>query len=86
MEFSTLYSDSGVLAIHVPYLAYTLQPNTAYDWNYTTTPQSGLNGRTIPYPRGRVLGGSSSIRGSISLLIIEIRLLTLIARYHGLDA
>ncbi|KAI0800026.1 alcohol oxidase [Fomes fomentarius] len=58
-------TDKNVTAIEVPYLAYQLQPNTAYNWNYTTTPQPGLNGRTVAYPRGRVLGGSSSINGMI---------------------
>ncbi|PIL23708.1 hypothetical protein GSI_13457 [Ganoderma sinense ZZ0214-1] len=53
--------DDGVLAIEVPLLATGLQPNTVYDWNYTTTPQPGLDGRDVVYPRGRVLGGSSSI-------------------------
>jgi choline dehydrogenase-like flavoprotein len=33
---------------------------TPYDWNYTVAAQTGLNGRTFPYPRGRLLGGSSS--------------------------
>ncbi|KAI0717830.1 aryl-alcohol-oxidase from pleurotus Eryingii [Cerioporus squamosus] len=54
-------SDEGVLAIEVPFLASQLQPNTPYDWNYTTTPQQGLNGRAISYARGHVLGGSSSL-------------------------
>src|SRR4051794_20514389 len=31
------------------------------DWRYATAPQSGLGGRGIPYPRGKVLGGSSAI-------------------------
>ena len=31
------------------------------DWRYTTVPQPGLGGAAIPYPRGRVLGGSSAI-------------------------
>jgi choline dehydrogenase len=31
------------------------------DWRYTTVPQHGLGGAEIPYPRGRVLGGSSAI-------------------------
>ncbi len=34
---------------------------TDYDWQYTTTAQTGLNGRTIYQPRGRVVGGSSAI-------------------------
>ncbi|KAI0357960.1 alcohol oxidase [Trametes cingulata] len=47
--------------LEIPFLASQLQPNTAFDWNYTTVPQSGLGGRTVAYPRGRVLGGSTSI-------------------------
>ena len=31
------------------------------DWRYSTVPQPGLGGAAIPYPRGRVLGGSSAI-------------------------
>ena len=34
---------------------------SAVDWRYVTTPQSGLGGRVVPYPRGKVLGGSSAI-------------------------
>ncbi len=34
---------------------------SAVDWRYTTTAQSGLDGRIVPYPRGKVLGGSSAI-------------------------
>lgn len=58
------FSDEGVVGIQVPLLATKLQPNTLYDWNYTTTPQAGLDGRDVVYPRGRVLGGSSSISES----------------------
>lgn len=32
-----------------------------YDWNYESTPQPGLDGRTIYWPRGKVLGGSSAM-------------------------
>jgi choline dehydrogenase len=35
--------------------------NTEYDWKYVTTPQAGLNQRTTPWARGKVLGGSSSV-------------------------
>lgn len=31
------------------------------DWNFTTTPVEGLNNRVLEYPRGFVLGGSTSI-------------------------
>ncbi|KIJ23404.1 GMC oxidoreductase [Sphaerobolus stellatus SS14] len=37
---------------------------TQFDWNFTTIEQAGLNGRTIPYSRGFVLGGSSSLSKS----------------------
>ncbi len=61
----SLYSNEGVLASQIPFLAPTLTPNTLYDWNYTTTAQSGFNGRSVPYPRGRILGGSSSVSKSL---------------------
>jgi choline dehydrogenase len=38
---------------------------TAYDWNYRTVPQRRAGGRTVYWPRGRVLGGSSSINAMI---------------------
>ena len=53
-------SNEGALDSIVPGLAFGLA-NTIYDWNFTTTPQSGLNGRTLSYERGHVLGGSSSV-------------------------
>ena len=31
------------------------------DWRYSTIPQAGLAGRAVPYPRGKVVGGSSAI-------------------------
>ncbi|MEX3853889.1 GMC family oxidoreductase [Paraburkholderia sp. BR10923] len=51
--------------IHVPvgYLYCIGNPRT--DWLYKTQAEPGLNGRTLSYPRGRVLGGSSSINGMI---------------------
>jgi choline dehydrogenase len=35
------------------------------NWNYECVPQAGLNGRTMYFPRGKVLGGSSSINGQV---------------------
>jgi choline dehydrogenase len=51
--------------IHVPvgYLYCIGNPRT--DWLYKTQAEPGLNGRALSYPRGRVLGGSSSINGMI---------------------
>jgi choline dehydrogenase len=37
------------------------------DWGYSTVPQPGLGGAVIPYPRGRVLGGSSAINAMFHL-------------------
>ena len=39
--------------------------NPKVDWGFKTEPESGLNGRAIDYPRGKVLGGCSSINGMI---------------------
>ncbi|SAK44081.1 GMC oxidoreductase [Caballeronia temeraria] len=51
--------------IHIPvgYLYCIGNPRT--DWLYKTQPEPGLNGRKLSYPRGRVLGGCSSINGMI---------------------
>jgi len=51
--------------IHIPvgYLYCIGNPRT--DWCYSTEPDAGLNGRTLRYPRGKVLGGCSSINGMI---------------------
>jgi choline dehydrogenase len=51
--------------IHIPvgYLYCIGNPRT--DWLYFTEPDPGLNGRALRYPRGKVLGGSSSINGMI---------------------
>ena len=51
--------------IHIPvgYLYCIGNPRT--DWLYQTEATPGLNGRTLKYPRGKVLGGCSSINGMI---------------------
>src|SRR4051812_30539079 len=36
-----------------------------YDWDYQTESQPGANGRSLYWPRGRTLGGSSSLNGMI---------------------
>lgn len=53
------------LWIHIPvgYLYCINNPRT--DWLYRTEAEAGLNGRSLIYPRGKVLGGSSSINGMI---------------------
>jgi choline dehydrogenase len=51
--------------IHIPvgYLRCIGNPRT--DWRFRTEREPGLNGRDLLYPRGKVLGGSSSINGMI---------------------
>src|SRR4249920_314225 len=53
------------LWIHIPvgYLYCIGNPRT--DWLFQTEPDPGLNGRRLRYPRGKVLGGCSSINGMI---------------------
>ncbi|KAH9477942.1 Pyranose dehydrogenase 1 [Psilocybe cubensis] len=55
-------TNVGVLNAIVPGLFGPLQ-RSIYDWNYTTVPGTGINNRTLNYPRGHILGGSSSING-----------------------
>ena len=51
--------------IHIPvgYLYCINNPRT--DWQFSTEPEIGLNGRSLLYPRGKTLGGCSSINGMI---------------------
>jgi len=49
--------------IHIPVGYFKTMGNPKTDWCYKTEPDPGLNGRSISWPRGRVLGGSSSING-----------------------
>ncbi|KAJ6518186.1 alcohol oxidase [Mycena vitilis] len=58
-------SNANVLNIIVPFYSSRAEGNNPQDWNYTTTPQAGLNGRSISYPRGFVLGGSSSVNSMV---------------------
>lgn len=74
-------SNEGIEDAIVPMFGPDMTPNKPWDWNYTVTPQVALNNRTFPYPRGKLLGGSSSVSeylpnfpGSPQDLIIHIRL------------
>lgn len=49
--------------IHVPVGYFKTMGNPRTDWCYETEADPGLNGRKLKWPRGRVLGGSSSING-----------------------
>ena len=51
--------------IHIPVGYLYCMGNPRTDWCYETEADDGLNGRKLGYPRGRVLGGCSSINGMI---------------------
>ena len=49
--------------IHIPSAFVFLISNRSVDWMYETEPEPGLLNRRIPWPRGKMLGGSSSMNG-----------------------
>ncbi len=49
--------------IHIPVGYYKTMHNPKTDWCYKTEPDETMENRSIPYPRGKTLGGSSSING-----------------------
>lgn len=51
--------------IHIPVGYLYCIGNARTDWLYYTEPDAGLNGRKLRYPRGKALGGCSSINGMI---------------------
>lgn len=53
--------------IHIPVGYFKTMHNPKTDWCYQTEPDPGLNHRSISWPRGKVLGGSSSINGLLYL-------------------
>ncbi|MEX3073540.1 GMC family oxidoreductase [Vibrio alginolyticus] len=52
--------DNSVV-IHAPIGAVAMMPTKLHNWAFETVPQAGLNGRKGYQPRGKTLGGSSSI-------------------------
>ena len=63
-DISVLLFEAGhpddKLELHVP-AAFSKLFRGDYDWNYDTVPQPHLDGRTVYWPRGKTLGGSSSL-------------------------
>jgi choline dehydrogenase len=57
----------GALMMTIPAGVYDVYQNPRFNWNYESEPQVDLNGRRISVPRGRVLGGSSSINAMVYL-------------------
>src|SRR5262245_26890637 len=53
---------------HVPVGYLFAIGNPRADWLLKTEPEPGLNGRSLDYPRGKVIGGSSAINGMIYML------------------
>jgi choline dehydrogenase-like flavoprotein len=51
--------------VHIPVGYLYCFGNPRVDWGYVTAEEQGLNGRSLAYPRGKVLGGCSSINGMI---------------------
>ena len=49
--------------IHIPLMAGLVYFMRSINWGYETEPEPHLDGRRIPWPRGRVLGGTSAING-----------------------
>ena len=49
--------------IHIPVGYFKTMHHPKTDWCYRTEPEPALNGRSLDWPRGKVLGGSSSING-----------------------
>ncbi|HLI13630.1 MAG TPA: GMC family oxidoreductase N-terminal domain-containing protein, partial [Alphaproteobacteria bacterium] len=68
-EVSVLLLEAGgkdnYIWIHIPIGYLYTQGNPRTDWCFKTEPEEGLGGRALNYPRGRVLGGCSSINGMI---------------------
>jgi choline dehydrogenase len=51
--------------IHIPAGALHLRANPLVNWNYYTEPEPAIGNRALHWPRGRVLGGTSSINGML---------------------
>src|SRR5450755_3825222 len=52
---------------HIPVGYLFAIGNPRSDWMFRTEPEAGLNGRSLAYPRGKVIGGSSAINAMISM-------------------
>ena len=68
-EFDVLLLEAGPpdrnLMIHIPAGVYSAYRNPSINWNYFSAAEPSLNKRAVWTPRGRVLGGSSSINSMV---------------------
>ena len=66
---SVLLIEAGPMdnypSIKMPLGASSLFKNKKYSWCYETEPEPNLNHRAINWPRGKTIGGSSSINGMV---------------------
>jgi choline dehydrogenase len=53
------------IRFHIPTAGMTMRSNPKASWMYVSEPEEGLDGRKLPVPRGRVMGGSSAINGTV---------------------
>jgi choline dehydrogenase-like flavoprotein len=57
--------EAGPAAFHEPIIdipgKFGESLGSKYDWKFETTPQAGIGGRTLAFPRGKVLGGTSAM-------------------------
>jgi choline dehydrogenase len=59
--------DDNWIWFHIPVGYLFAIGNPRSDWMFKTDPEAGLNGRSLAYPRGKVIGGSSAINAMISM-------------------
>jgi choline dehydrogenase-like flavoprotein len=59
--------DDNWIWFHIPVGYLFAIGNPRSDWMFRTEPEAGLNGRSLAYPRGKVIGGSSAINAMISM-------------------
>lgn len=57
--------DDNYIWVHIPVGYLYCMGNPRTDWGFHTARDPGLNGRSLMYPRGKVIGGCSSINGMI---------------------
>ncbi|MCZ6511794.1 MAG: GMC family oxidoreductase N-terminal domain-containing protein [Alphaproteobacteria bacterium] len=57
--------NDNYIWVHIPVGYLYCMGNPRTDWGFKTEAEAGLNGRTLNYPRGRILGGCSAINGMI---------------------
>jgi choline dehydrogenase-like flavoprotein len=60
-------SNDNWIWLHIPIGYLFALGNPRVDWMFETVREAGLNGRSLSYPRGKIVGGCSAINGMISM-------------------